>query len=110
MGDNSMNMKKLGLLPKILIAIALGIAIGSFLPAWLVAGLATFSGLFGNFLGFAIPLIIIGFIAPGIGKRGRSPAGRDHGPCLSLHCYRGAVGVLGSDAIVSVYVGGWWSG
>ena len=53
----------------------LGIAIGSFSPEWLVAGLATFSGLFGNFLGFAIPLIIIGFIAPGIGELGRG-AGR----------------------------------
>ncbi|GAK41844.1 dicarboxylate/amino acid:cation symporter [Paenibacillus urinalis] len=70
-----MNKKKLGLLPKILIAILLGIAVGSFSPEWLVAGLATFSGLFGNFLGFAIPLIIIGFIAPGIGELGRG-AGR----------------------------------
>lgn len=74
-GDDIMNKKKLGLLPKILIAILLGIAVGSFSPEWLVAGLATFSGLFGNFLGFAIPLIIIGFIAPGIGELGRG-AGR----------------------------------
>ncbi|MCC8434621.1 dicarboxylate/amino acid:cation symporter [Brevibacillus sp. M2.1A] len=68
-------MKKLGLLPKILIAIVLGIGIGSISPIWVVKGLATFSGLFGNFLGFAIPLIIIGFIAPGIGELGKG-AGR----------------------------------
>ena len=68
-------MRKLGLLPKILLAIVLGIVIGSFAPEWAVKGLATFSGLFGNFLGFAIPLIIIGFIAPGIGELGKG-AGR----------------------------------
>lgn len=70
-----MRKRKFGLLPKILIAIVLGIGIGSISPEWLVAGLATFSGLFGNFLGFAIPLIIIGFIAPGIGELGKG-AGR----------------------------------
>ncbi|MCP3741936.1 dicarboxylate/amino acid:cation symporter [Rossellomorea sp. BNER] len=64
-------MKKLGLLPRILLAIALGIAIGSISPTWLVEVFATFNGLFGNFLGFAIPLIIIGFIAPGIGTMGK---------------------------------------
>ncbi|MDQ0273227.1 hypothetical protein J2S17_005148 [Cytobacillus purgationiresistens] len=32
---------------------------------------STFNGLFGSFLGFVIPLIIIGFIAPGIGTMGR---------------------------------------
>ncbi|MBM7588035.1 Na+/H+-dicarboxylate symporter [Bacillus pakistanensis] len=64
-------MKKLGLLPRILIAIALGIAIGTISPTWLVEVFATFNSLFGNFLGFAIPLIIIGFIAPGIGTMGK---------------------------------------
>ncbi|WP_026580724.1 dicarboxylate/amino acid:cation symporter [Bacillus sp. J33] len=64
-------MKKFGLLPRIILAIALGILIGSFSPEWLVKLFATFNGLFGNFLGFAIPLIIIGFIAPGIGSMGK---------------------------------------
>lgn len=64
-------MKKLGLLPKLIIAIILGIIIGRFAPAWVVRVLATFNGLFGNFLGFAIPLIIIGFVAPGIGDLGK---------------------------------------
>ena len=71
------------MLPKILIAIVLGIGIGSISPEWLVAGLATFSGLFGNFLGFAIPLIIIGFIAPGIGELGKG-AGRLLGATTGL--------------------------
>lgn len=64
-------MKKLGLLPRIILAIGLGIIIGLISPEWLIKILATFNGLFGNFLGFAIPLIIIGFIAPGIGTMGR---------------------------------------
>jgi len=63
-------MKKLGLLPKLIIAIILGIVIGSFGPEWSVRTLATFNGLFGNFLSFSIPLIIIGFVAPGIGDLG----------------------------------------
>ncbi|WP_066176046.1 dicarboxylate/amino acid:cation symporter [Bacillus marinisedimentorum] len=64
-------MKSFGLLPRVLVAIAVGIAIGSISPEWMIRGLATFNGLFGNFLGFVIPLIIIGFIAPGIGQLGK---------------------------------------
>jgi len=63
-------MRKLGLLPKLIIAIILGIVIGSFGPEWSVRTLATFNGLFGNFLSFTIPLIIVGFVAPGIGDLG----------------------------------------
>ncbi|MDQ0216306.1 Na+/H+-dicarboxylate symporter [Oikeobacillus pervagus] len=64
-------MKRFGLLPRIIIAIAAGIILGSILPAWAIKIFATFNGLFGNFLSFAIPLIIIGFIAPGIGALGK---------------------------------------
>ncbi|WP_028782505.1 dicarboxylate/amino acid:cation symporter [Thalassobacillus devorans] len=64
-------MKKVPLLARIIIAILLGILIGSFAPEWLVEVFATFTGLFGNFLSFVIPLIILGFIAPGIGSMGR---------------------------------------
>lgn len=63
-------MKKLGLLPKLIIAIVIGIIIGRFGTQWMVRILATFNGLFGNFLNFVIPLIIIGFVAPGIGDLG----------------------------------------
>lgn len=68
-------MRKIGLLPRLIIAIIAGIIIGSIAPVWVVRLLATFNGIFGNFLGFAIPLIIIGFVAPGIGDLG-SGAGR----------------------------------
>lgn len=65
-----MSKKKIGLLPRLIIAIILGILIGQFFPKIVVEIAATFNGLFGNFLGFAIPLIIIGFVAPGIGDLG----------------------------------------
>lgn len=68
-------MRKIGLLPKLIVAIILGILIGRFMPEGVVRVLATFNSLFNNFLGFAIPLIIIGFVAPGIGDLG-SDAGR----------------------------------
>ncbi|KXG75189.1 C4-dicarboxylate transport protein [Fervidicola ferrireducens] len=60
----------LGLLPRLIIAIILGILIGSFTPAPVVRILATFNSIFGNFLSFVIPLIIIGFVAPGIAELG----------------------------------------
>ena len=53
-----MKKKKIGLLPKIVIAIALGIACGLFFPGWLVRIFLTINGLFSNFLGFIIPLLI----------------------------------------------------
>ncbi|HHY92308.1 MAG TPA: dicarboxylate/amino acid:cation symporter, partial [Firmicutes bacterium] len=68
-------MKRLGLLPRLLLGIALGILIGAAAPEAVVKILVTFSGLFGNFLSFVIPLIIIGFVAPGIADLGQS-AGR----------------------------------
>lgn len=68
-------MKKIGLLPKLIIAIIIGIIAGAFGPEWLVRVFATFNSVFGNFLGFVIPLIIIGFVAPGIGDLGTG-AGR----------------------------------
>ena len=67
--------RKLGLLPKILIAIALGIGCSYFFPEWGTRVFVTFNDLFGNFLGFVIPLIILGLVAPGIAELGNG-AGR----------------------------------
>ena len=62
---------KIGLLARIVLAIALGVLVGSFAPEAVVRVMATFNGLFGNFLGFVVPLIIIAFIAPGIAQLGK---------------------------------------
>ena len=63
-------MKKLGLLPKLILGLVIGIAIGMLGMEVPVRLLATFNSIFGNFLKFSIPLIIIGFVAPGIGELG----------------------------------------
>lgn len=62
---------KIGLLPKILIAITLGIVCSFFFPEWITRLFMTFNDLFGNFLGFVIPLIILGLVAPGIAEIGK---------------------------------------
>ncbi|MEG1002509.1 dicarboxylate/amino acid:cation symporter [Clostridium sp.] len=63
-------MKNLGLIPKLIIAIILGLLIGTFMPKGVVSVLATFNSIFGNFLGFIIPLIILGFVVCGIADLG----------------------------------------
>ena len=62
---------KWGLLPYVIMAIILGMICGMVFPDWLSRIFITFNGLFGQFLGFIIPLIILGLIAPGIAELGR---------------------------------------
>ncbi len=66
---------KFGLLPRIITAIVLGVIVGSFAPLWFVKTAATFNDIFGSFIKFVIPFIIIAFIIPGIGQIG-SGAGK----------------------------------
>ena len=71
-------MKKsfhLGLLPRIIIAIVLGIVFGLFFPKPVVRLFVTFNSIFSNFLQFLIPLIIIGLVTPAISDIGNG-AGR----------------------------------
>lgn len=63
--------KKIGLLPKILVAIGLGLLCSLFFPDWAVRVFLTFNSIFGNFLGLFIPLLIIGLIAPAIADLGK---------------------------------------
>lgn len=67
-----MKTVKIGLLAKIIIAIALGIGAGLIAPSWMVRIFITFNGIFSQFLGFAIPLIIVGLVAPAISDIGKS--------------------------------------
>ena len=67
--------KDWGLLPKVLIAIALGIVCSFFFPDWLTRCFVTINSIFSNFLGLFIPIIILGLIAPGIFELGKG-AGR----------------------------------
>lgn len=61
---------KLGLLPKVLIAIALGIVLGTFIPDWFIRIFVTFNEIFSQLLNFLVPLIILGLVAPAIADMG----------------------------------------
>ena len=63
-----MKKKKLGLVPKLIIAIILGILVGQmrFLPEGVLRFPVTFSSIFSTFLSFIIPLMILGFVVVGI--------------------------------------------
>ncbi|MEX5269053.1 dicarboxylate/amino acid:cation symporter [Kocuria sabuli] len=63
------------LLVRVLLGIFLGIACGLFFPEPLARVFLTFNGLFSAFLGFLIPLLIVGLVTPAIGDLGRG-AGR----------------------------------
>ncbi len=78
-------MKKIGMLPRLLIGIAVGVFIGviinatkginniyvSFLIKFIAGIIGTYTSLFGNFLKFIVPLIILGLITPGIADLGK---------------------------------------
>ena len=67
-----MKKLKIGLLTKIIIAIAAGILLGLVAPSWAVRIFLTFNGIFSQFLGFAIPLIIVGLVTPAIADIGKT--------------------------------------
>lgn len=74
MAANSVILKRgrIGLLPRVLIAIVLGIVLGLVMPGWFVRIFLTFNGIFSQLLGFLIPLIILGLVTAAIGDIGKS--------------------------------------
>lgn len=58
--------KKIGLVPKLIIAIVLGILIGQFLPESICRAVVTASTIFSTFLKFVIPLMIVAYVTMGI--------------------------------------------
>ena len=66
-----MKLIKNSLLLQIVIAIALGTYLGDLLPLGMSRIFSTFNAIFGNFLSFIIPLIIVGLIIPAIGNIGK---------------------------------------
>jgi Na+/H+-dicarboxylate symporter len=63
-------MKKIGLVPRLLIGIISGILIGMFLPETVSRLLYTFTHIFGEFLNYIVPFVILAFIIPGIAELG----------------------------------------
>ena len=66
-----MKLSKIGLLPRIVIAIILGVLCGLFFPEWAVRCFVTFNSVFSHFLSFLIPLIIVGLVTPAIADIGK---------------------------------------
>ncbi|MEY8656290.1 dicarboxylate/amino acid:cation symporter [Brachybacterium paraconglomeratum] len=62
---------RFGLLPRILVAIVLAIGLGLVMPESIARVFTTFNGIFSGFLGFLIPLIIVGLVTPAIAELGR---------------------------------------
>lgn len=59
---------KLGLIPKLIIAIILGTIAGQIIPEFGVQIILTVTGMFGKFLNFIIPLMILAFVSKGISE------------------------------------------
>ncbi|QNH96483.1 dicarboxylate/amino acid:cation symporter [Corynebacterium anserum] len=59
------------LLFKIIVAIILGIVCSLFFPTWAGRIFATLNGLFSNFLGFFVPVLIFALITPAIANLGK---------------------------------------
>ena len=70
-----MGKLKIGLLPRLFLAIALGAVLGLLLPDWAIRSANCFRDSFGQFIKFFVPFIIIGLVTPAIADTGRA-AGR----------------------------------
>ena len=71
-------LRRAGILPWVLLAIVLAVLLGSWhigtyavMPVPLARVFVTFTSIFGQFLSFSIPLIIIGLVTPAIADLGR---------------------------------------
>ncbi len=85
----------LGLLPRVLIAIVLGIVFGLFFPDWAVRIFLTFNAIFSQLLGFLIPIIILGLVTAAI-----ADIGRGAGKMLLV-----TVAIAYGDTVVSALLG-----
>ena len=67
-------MKKFrfGLLPRIIVAIVLGVALGGVMGGPWIRAFMTFNAIFSQFLGFLVPIIIVGLVTPAIAGIGKS--------------------------------------
>ncbi|UJF16488.1 dicarboxylate/amino acid:cation symporter [Jeotgalibaca sp. MA1X17-3] len=78
-----MKKRKIGLVPKLVLGILLGIIVGSFAPTGIIKIFMTFTSFVSAYISFIIPLMIIAFVTAGIGEL-KSGAGKLLGLTLSL--------------------------
>ena len=62
---------KLGLFPKVVIAIVIGALLGLILPDVVIRIFKTFNVLFAQLLKFVVPLLVLGLVTPSIANLGR---------------------------------------
>lgn len=63
--------KKLGLFPKVIIAIAIGSLLGLIAPDFLIRIFKTFNVIFAQLLKFIVPMLVLGLVTPSIANLGR---------------------------------------
>lgn len=63
--------REIGLMPRVAVAMALGILLDMVAPAAVVRAVNTFAALFDQFIKFLVPLIIVGLVTPAIAETGR---------------------------------------
>ena len=94
---------KIGLLPRIIIAILLGIILGLFMPRAVVRVFVTFNSIFSNLLQFLIPLIIIGLVTPAISDIGKGAGKLLLITVLIAYCDTVFAGLLSYGTSVAVF-------
>ena len=101
--------KKFGLIWMLLAAMAAGAAIGAFAPGCVIRALNCFSGIFGQFIKFMVPFIIVGLVTPAIAETGRS-AGRllllTMGIAYASTLFSGMFALAISDAVFPAWMTG----
>ena len=105
--------RKINLLGWVVIAILLGVLLGQVLPEGVVRVFVTFNSIFGAFLSFVVPLIIIGLTTPAIADLGAGAgkwlgltAGIAYGSAVISGLFTMVVGLLVLPRILESNVGG----
>lgn len=68
--------KKIGLVTRLIIGIVIGLLLGMVVPEFVIRALATAGAIFGSYLSYIIPLMIVSFVATGIGHLTSGGAGK----------------------------------
>ena len=64
------NRIKIGILPRLFLAIGIGVVVGIVSPDCVIKSLNCFSATFGQFIKFFVPFIVLGLVAPAIAETG----------------------------------------
>lgn len=88
-----MSKIRIGILPKLFLAIGLGVALGLVAPDCVIRATNCWRDLFGQFIKFFVPFIIVGLVTPAI-----ADTGRDAGRLLAV-----TLGVAYASTLLSGY-------